>query len=125
MNTKAITSDRKAHQHRRIVIKSRFRLTLFIVVLLTLITCAFSFFLLKGNAKVMPEYYLTWSVSKGDTLWDIASCSLPKGRDIRDYILEIREYNELDTPNIIEGQLLEVPIYGNSRGEATSFSMIN
>lgn len=101
-------------KRRSITIKSKLRLTMFIVVTLTLLTCAFSFFLLKGNAQVMPEYYLSWSVSEGDTLWAIARDSLPKGRDIRDYIIEIREWNELGTANIIEGQILEVPIYGTS-----------
>ena len=88
--------------------------SMFIVVTLTFLTCAFSFFLLKGNAQVMPEYYLSLSVSKGDTLWSIARDSLPKGRDIRDYIIEIREWNKLETAYIIEGQILEIPIYGTS-----------
>ena len=107
-------------RRRSIFIKSKLRLTMFIVVTLTFLTCAFSFFLLKGNAQVMPEYYLSLSVSKGDTLWSIARDSLPKGRDIRDYIIEIREWNKLETAYIIEGQILEIPIYGTSLPDEAS-----
>jgi hypothetical protein len=118
---KVISENDQTIKRRSITIKSKLRLTMFIVVTLTLLTCGFSFFLLKGNAQVIPEYYLSWSVSEGDTLWAIARESLPKGRDIRDYIIEIREWNKLETANIIEGQLLKVPIYENSlRNEATA-----
>lgn len=92
-------------------IKSKLRLTIAIMILILLIISILSFFLLKGKAHEAPSYYLNWSVSKGDTLWAIAKSTLPEGRDIRDYITEIRHWNELNTSNIIEGQLLEIPIY--------------
>ncbi len=94
-------------------IKSKFRLTISITILILLITSIFSFFLLKGKASQTPSYYLNWNVSKGDTLWKIAKCSLPEGRDIRDYICEIRQWNGLSSSNIVEGQTLEIPIYEN------------
>ncbi|NLC43277.1 MAG: LysM peptidoglycan-binding domain-containing protein [Clostridiales bacterium] len=111
---------------RSITIKSRLRLTIFIVVVLTFLFATLSIFLLKGNAQAIPEYYLSWSVSEGDTLWGIARESLPKGRDIRDYINEIHEWNMLETANIIEGQILEVPIYENSHpNEASALGIID
>lgn len=121
------TNNDQTIKRRSITIKSKLRLTMFVVVTLTLIICVFSFFLLKGNAQILPEYYLSWSVSKGDTLWTIARDSLPKGRDIRDYIIEIREWNKLETAYIIEGQIIEVPIYGDSLSEEapTALGMID
>lgn len=92
-------------------IKSKFRLTVSILILLLLITSILSFFLLKGKAQVTPSNYLNWSVSRGDTLWKIAKSSLPKGRDIRCYIIEIREWNHLNSSSIKEGQTLQIPIY--------------
>ena len=65
---KLINENGQTVKRGSITIKSKLRLTMFIVVTLTLLTCGFSFFLLKGNAQVMPEYYLSWSVSEGDTL---------------------------------------------------------
>ncbi|HHU49030.1 MAG TPA: LysM peptidoglycan-binding domain-containing protein [Clostridiales bacterium] len=99
-------------------IKSKTRLTIAITVFLLIIISVLSFFLQKGKAQVAPSCYLNWCVSSGDTLWTIAKNSLPKGRDIRDYIIEIREWNKLDSSSIAEGQLLEIPIYeinGNSK----------
>ncbi len=107
-------------------IKSKLRLTIAIMIVMLLIISIFSFFLLKGKAHEKPSYYLYWSVSQGDTLWTIAKCSLPEGRDIRDYIIEIRQWNELSSSNILEGQTLEIPIYevhNNSQPTTTLFSM--
>jgi len=92
-------------------IKSKIRFTITITVLLLIIIFTFSFFLLKGKAQTTPNYYINWYVSTGDTLWSIAKYSLPEGRDIRDYIIEIRKMNNLTSLNIIEGQILEIPIY--------------
>ena len=71
-------------------------------------------FLPGSRAQVIPDHYLSWNVKKGDTLWTIAKNYLPSGRDIRDYIIEIRKWNGLDSYNIIEGQLLQIPIYDES-----------
>ncbi|HHU78856.1 MAG: LysM peptidoglycan-binding domain-containing protein [Caldicoprobacterales bacterium] len=95
-------------------IKSKFRFALFTTVLLTIVISILSVFLPGSRAQVIPDHYLSWNVKKGDTLWTIAKNYLPSGRDIRDYIIEIRKWNGLDSYNIIEGQLLQIPIYDES-----------
>jgi LysM repeat protein len=90
------------------------------MILLLLFSFILSFFLLKGKAQVTPSYYLKWSVSSGDTLWKIAESSLPKGRDIRCYISEIREWNHLSSSVIKEGQTLQIPIYDSDNTVQTA-----
>ena len=111
MNTKANIQKQAVNYRTTFTIKSKFRLTLFIVIVLTLITCAISFFALTGKAQVLPDHYLNRTVSQGDTLWAIARESVPRGQDIRDYITEIYEWNQLTSANIKVGQRLQIPIY--------------
>lgn len=46
-------------------------------------------------------------VSQGDTLWDIAKEYCPSNMDIRDYIYDIKERNDI-SGTIHNGQVLEV-----------------
>ncbi|HHY82802.1 MAG TPA: LysM peptidoglycan-binding domain-containing protein [Clostridiales bacterium] len=114
MYTKDTAILKPVRRRKTLKVVSRFRLCLFITIILLIIITIFSFFLLKGKAQDMPDYFVSWNVNKGDTLWTIAKVYLPKGRDIRDYIMEIQEWNEMDTPNIIEGQQLSIPVYDSS-----------
>jgi len=119
MYTNCTSKTGPVHKRRTLKVVSRVRLCIFITIILTLIISMFSFLLVKGKAQNIPDYYISWNVSRGDTLWKIAKESLPEGRDIRDYIAEIREYNSLDTSNIIEGQLLQIPIYDKEHQNVT------
>lgn len=47
-------------------------------------------------------------VEPGDTLWGIAATSAPSGTDLRAYIAELSELNELDAP-IHPGMRLKLP----------------
>ena len=58
--------------------------------------------------------YKTIYVSKGETLWDIATKEAEKneyykGYDVRDIIQEIEEMNGLLNANIFEGKELKIP----------------
>ncbi len=58
--------------------------------------------------------YKTIYVSKGETLWDIATKEAEKnkyykGYDVRDIIQEIEEMNGLLDANIFEGKELKIP----------------
>ena len=48
-------------------------------------------------------------VIKGDTLWDIAKVYLPEKMDIRDFVHEIKAANNLESPFIMEGDVLHIP----------------
>lgn len=61
----------------------------------------------KGNNEVtlVPEY-----VEAGDTLWNLSK-SYSGEMDIREYIGRVMEINDLDSANIMPGDLLYFPSY--------------
>jgi hypothetical protein len=91
-------------------IRSRFRFCMFITVLLLFLLSLLTPLLLKGNAMGEPQLKIV-RVEEGDTLWAIARRTLPRGRDIRDYIIEIKDINSLKDANIFSGTDLRIPIY--------------
>jgi hypothetical protein len=111
MKAKVISMNKPVTKRTNWHVKSAFRLSLFITLSLIILISLLSAFLMKGKAAEVPDHYLLWEVKSGDTLWSIAKKSLPKGRDIRDYIYEIKEVNQLQTANIIVGRQLQIPIY--------------
>lgn len=61
-----------------------------------------------GSPKIQ---YSTVVVHQGDTLWTIASQHREKGTDIRSFIDQIYEANQLNSALITPGQTLRIPIY--------------
>ena len=55
-----------------------------------------------------PTPVLTYEVRAGDTLWNAASVLAP-GKDRRDTVLKLIEYNHLSSPQIFPGQTLHLP----------------
>jgi len=53
--------------------------------------------------------YLEVIVKEGDTLWDLARNHYHGKKDIRKKIYEIRSINNLETVNIVPGQLILIP----------------
>ena len=56
------------------------------------------------------------SVTSGDTLWSIAKIeqeenSYYQGKDVRDIIQDIKEFNNLTSSNLKVNQVLEIPTY--------------
>jgi len=49
-------------------------------------------------------------VVTGDTLWDIAVAHTPAGGDVRRTVFDIRQANRLESPTIVPGQVLRVPV---------------
>jgi LysM repeat protein len=84
---------------------------MFILFLFIILFSSLSFFTLKCKAQDSPSYYINWYVSEGDTLWSIAKESLPRGKDIRQYIIEIRKWNKMDSAKLTIGQKIEIPVY--------------
>jgi nucleoid-associated protein YgaU len=55
---------------------------------------------LAGESSVVVE--------SGDTLWSIAS-SVAGGQDVREVVAQIRRLNELDSADLMPGQVLQLP----------------
>ncbi|MGI6188140.1 MAG: LysM peptidoglycan-binding domain-containing protein [Clostridiales bacterium] len=95
---------------KRIVIRSKSRFSIFLAVLAILCISLIASLLNEGNAANNRSLILV-DVVKGDTLWSIAKRTLPNHTDIRQYIIEIKEANNMEQGNIYEGQKLYVPVY--------------
>lgn len=48
-------------------------------------------------------------VTQGDTLWSIASLHAAKGQDVREYVFQIKQLNDLKNVTIHAGQKLLLP----------------
>ena len=87
-------------------IKNLKRFIISMTILFTIISFLCSLLTNKVFSYTVPEYEKI-VVSKGDTLWSIAS---ELNGDIRENIYEIKKRNNLKTSYIYEGQELQLPI---------------
>ena len=58
----------------------------------------------KERNWTTTEYY----VYPGDTLWSIAASYCPEDMDIREYIYEVKEYNNMTTSGLRAGQTIDI-----------------
>ena len=58
-----------------------------------------------GSERVVTEDY---TVSAGQTLWDIAEENKQDGQDVREYVYNLRKLNNIDDCIIYEGQVLKI-----------------
>lgn len=65
----------------------------------------------QDHSWTIEEYY----VEPGDTLWGIARQYCPDDMDIREYIYEVEEYNNMPTSGLRAGQTIDVLV---DKGEA-------
>lgn len=87
--------------------KRRIRLKLkFWLILAALVLGGIS---LSGNFKnEVKTEKMSYVVQAGDTLWDIAEEYAPNSMDMREYIRNVKEHNELETLNIYPDMVLEI-----------------
>ncbi len=64
---------------------------------------------LNGNIENNNLEYHEITVMEGQTLWEIAEKYIPEQEDPRNFIHEIREYNDLETAEIKTGEQLKIP----------------
>lgn len=92
---------------RRYVLKNKkrflFAVSCLLVILFLMVSIS-SVYAKKNDS----ESYRILTVSRGDTLWDIAR-EYRENTDIRKYIYEIRKLNNLSSSDIYEGDLLKLP----------------
>ena len=94
-------TEKGDEQKMKIVNKKRF-ISVISVIALIVITLFSNCYSAK---KVETENY---TVSAGDTLWSI-SCKYKKsGQDVREYVYELRELNNLDDCIIYLGQVIQI-----------------
>lgn len=85
----------------RIVNKKRFisSISILIIMIISILNCVF--------AKSSIEYQ-EYTVVQGDTLWSIASENKKAGQDIREYIYELREINNMNDCLLYPNQTITI-----------------
>ena len=93
---------------KRLVIKSKFRFCTFIFISLMIITCSFGLV----NAKAVDihnQELKTVNIQSGDTLWNIAKEHAADDMDIREYIYNICEINDISADQLYSGMTVMLP----------------
>lgn len=85
--------------------KRRFATLIIAFVLISVFT---GFVVSAGASSPVVNDYEIFKVTKGDTLWEIAS-AYSRNSDIREYIYDIKKLNKLDGDIIYAGQVLLLP----------------
>ena len=65
------------------------------------------------NASVVSEQdaFKDVIVKEDDTLWEIASREIDNHKDVRIYIYQIKQINQItDSGNLVPGQVLHIPV---------------
>ena len=59
------------------------------------------------------KYYKSVEITKGDTLWSIASDNFDSGhyKDLHEYVTEVKKLNTLSSDDIVTGNFVIVPYY--------------
>ncbi len=96
--------------NRRMVIKSKFRFTVFLIILMiaavTMLNTVLGFNISNGNTE---KNYIQVEISSGDTLWDIASTYAGDEVDTRDAIHQICTINDINAGDLVDGMIIDVP----------------
>lgn len=99
-------------QSKRYKIVNKIRFFSFLSILILIIFCLLLGF--KVNAKSVSNIYMkAVYVNPGDTLWSISERHFSNSMDIRKYIDNVIQLNNLKSVVIKPGQLLYMPIFDN------------
>lgn len=99
----------KKNTHRY-TIKSRFRFSVFVAIIMVLsISCINTAIGLNTAKGSSPERYMEVQVSAGDTLWDISETYLDS-MDTREGIYTICQVNDITADQLVDGMILSIPI---------------
>lgn len=102
----AATNNRK-----HIRIKSRFRFTAFVTILIIMAVVGFNtIFGMNIVSGESEKEYTTIEVIAGQTLWDIADTYMSDDMDKRQAVYELQKENDLDSAVIEPGQKIKVPV---------------
>ena len=93
-------------------IASKFRFTMFLVVMILCLMTAIGTLLgfnTVNSASV--NQYNQVHVEAGDTLWTIACEYAPDDIDVRKVVYDICDVNEIQADQLVAGQKIIVPVY--------------
>lgn len=97
-------------KNRGLVIKSKFRFTIFIAVVIVMFVTVFNTAVGFTDATGSTEkQYIQVEVSAGDTLWDIANMYSSDNDDTRSKVHKICQINDIKASDLTSGMILDIP----------------
>jgi len=102
----------EVYMMRKMRIASKFRFTIFmVIVLLTVFTAASTIAGFNTANSLSMDQYRCVEIESGDTLWSIAAEYAPDNQDVRQVVHDICETNDIQANDIASGQKILVPVY--------------
>lgn len=96
---------------RRYRVANRFRFTVFVTIMIILITTVMNFSLGFNTADSLTyTEYMDLEVKSGDTLWSIAETYMADSGDIRLAVHELCQINEIAADQLYAGMTIQIPV---------------
>ena len=86
-------------------IKNKIKFIRSIAILVFLLIALFNISIAKTNSEAE---IIDYTISKGETLWNIAKEYTPDNKDIRQTIYEIKQLNNMTDSTIYPGQTIKI-----------------
>ena len=104
----AVRKRRRCH-HRHVINRIKFTVLLVAVILMAGMVGGMMLgsYDAEGTSKTTYEMI---TVQYGDTLWEIAENYKPANKDVRNFMYEICDYNNISAGEIYQGQNLMIPV---------------
>ncbi len=111
MISKGRTHVREDREMKHLHIVNRFRFTVFMASVILIVSMLIGLLIGSFNASGSTKHsYETITVQSGDTLWTIAEQYKPDSQDIRDYIYEVCDRNDIKAGDLVQGMDIEIPV---------------
>lgn len=96
---------------RRYRVANRFRFTVFVTIMIILITTLVNFALGLNTAESLTYVeYMDLEIMSGDTLWSIAETYMSDADDIRVAVYELCKLNDISADQLQAGMTIQVPV---------------
>ncbi len=96
---------------KRYRVADRFRFTVFVTIMIILITTLVNFALGLNTAESLTYVeYMDLEIMSGDTLWSIAETYMSDADDIRVAVYELCKINDISADQLQAGMTIQVPV---------------
>ena len=96
---------------RRYRVANRFRFTVFVALMIILMTTVMNFALGLNTADSLTyAAYMDLEVAAGDTLWSIAETYMADCGDIREAVYDLCQINDITASELYAGMTIQVPV---------------
>lgn len=93
----------------KVVNKKKFARSILITIFMVIVMCICISSVFANKEVETTE--VTYTVSKGETLWSIAERYKQDNQDPRDYIYKVKKLNNMTSATIYEGQVITILVH--------------